>query len=105
MAGFKLMMKLRVLRGTPLDPFGFHPDRKLERSLIAEYVSVMDRCLPFLTAATLPIVIDVAGVPETIRGCGPVKRRHAEAARTEYAVLMDRLRHHVPLSASLSAAQ
>ena len=76
---FRTLARLKRLRGTAFDPFGYSPERRLERALIAEYEADMDRLLPTATPSRMPGIKELAELPLTIRGFGPVK--HANAAR------------------------
>ena len=78
--GFALLARLRVLRGTPLDPFGYSADRRLERALRTQYEADLDEVLPRLTPATRDALVALAELPLQIRGFGPVKEANAEKA-------------------------
>ena len=78
--GFALLARLRVLRGTPLDPFGYSADRRLERALRTQYEADLDEVLPRLTPATRDAIVALAELPLQIRGFGPVKEANAEKA-------------------------
>ena len=75
----RMMAKLKRLRGTPFDPFGYTAERKMERALIKQYQQDMDEVLPLLSADTRDAVIALAELPLQIRGFGPVK--HAAEAK------------------------
>ena len=77
---FRLLARMKRLRGTVLDPFGWHPERKMERALIAEYEADLDALLPLWTAATEPALRELLELPLTIRGYGPVKTANAAKA-------------------------
>ena len=68
-----VLARLRVLRGTPFDPFGHTAERRAERELIAWYEGVIERILNGLSAAQLPDLVTIAKAPMEIRGYGPVK--------------------------------
>ena len=78
---FGLLARLKVLRGSPFDPFGYTEERRLERALIAEYRQSIDELLPALSRDNLPLAVGIARVPEDIRGYGHVRQRHVKAAR------------------------
>ena len=42
---FRLLAKLKFLRGTAFDPFGYTPERRTERKLIADYEAMLDEVL------------------------------------------------------------
>ncbi len=70
---FRILARLKVLRGTPLDPFGYSAERRMERALIRQYEADMAEVLPKVTDATRDTVIALAELPLYIRGFGPVK--------------------------------
>jgi len=85
---FKILAKLRRLRGTPLDIFGYSAERKLERRLIADYERLIDELIAGLNAENHRIAVDLAAVPEHIRGFGHVKEQHLAQAKTHEAQLL-----------------
>ncbi len=48
---FRMLARMRFLRGTPLDIFGYSADRKLERDLIAGYEKDVATVLGLLSPA------------------------------------------------------
>ncbi|NCQ24361.1 MAG: indolepyruvate ferredoxin oxidoreductase [Rhodobacteraceae bacterium CG17_big_fil_post_rev_8_21_14_2_50_63_15] len=71
---FRVLARLKGLRGTPFDPFGRSAERRMERALIRQYEADMADVLPRLSAATRDAVIALAELPLGIRGFGPVKQ-------------------------------
>ncbi|WP_309681313.1 indolepyruvate ferredoxin oxidoreductase family protein, partial [Polaromonas sp.] len=88
LTGFKLLAKLKGLRGTPLDIFGRTEERKMERALIGEYRASIEEVLTGLNAGNHALAVDIARIPELIRGYGHVKERHLKTARPQWAELM-----------------
>jgi indolepyruvate ferredoxin oxidoreductase len=82
---FKLLAKLKGLRGTVLDPFGHSQERRTERALISEYRSSIAALLPKLAAHNHAAAVELARLPEHIRGYGHVKERHVADARQRWA--------------------
>jgi indolepyruvate ferredoxin oxidoreductase len=82
---FQLLARLKGLRGTPFDPFGYQHERRTERALVAEYQDSIHALLPQLTAANHTAAIAIACIPEQIRGYGHVKARHLAVARIQWA--------------------
>ena len=64
-----------MLRGTVWDVFGYSDERKRERQLIAEYERVIAHLLDGLDQDNYALAVEIAGIPEHIRGYGPVKAR------------------------------
>lgn len=85
---FGVLAKLKGLRGTALDPFARTEERKTERALIGEYRACIEELLRTLSAANLAQAVEIARIPEEIRGYGHVKARHLAAARGKWASLM-----------------
>jgi indolepyruvate ferredoxin oxidoreductase len=78
---FKLLAKLKGLRSTPLDPFGYTQERKTERALIREYEETVERLLAALTPQNHAAAIQIASLPEEIRGYGHIKLKSVTSAR------------------------
>jgi indolepyruvate ferredoxin oxidoreductase len=87
LTGFKLLAKLKGLRGTKLDFFGKTEERQTERTLIREYMAHIERNLTQLSEQTHAHAVKVAQVPENIKGYGHVKERNIRAARSLWASL------------------
>lgn len=77
---FRLLAPLKVLRGTPLDPFGRTEERRMERALIAQYEADLDAWLPKAGPDRMDALIALAELPLQIRGFGPVKAANAAKA-------------------------
>jgi indolepyruvate ferredoxin oxidoreductase len=77
---FRVLARLKGLRGTPLDPFARNPERRMERALIAQYEADMAEVLPKLDARTRDAVIALAELPMQIKGFGPVKQANEQKA-------------------------
>ena len=88
LTAFRLLARLKGLRGTPLDIFGRTAERREERALIAEYRASMEEVVAALSASNHALALDIARVPEQIKGYGHVKARNLVAARTHWQVLM-----------------
>jgi indolepyruvate ferredoxin oxidoreductase len=87
LGGFRLLARLKGLRGGALDVFGYSAERRTERALIGEYRSSIERALASLTAQNHASVVELARVPELIKGYGHVKERHLLSARAKWAEL------------------
>lgn len=89
---FAVLAKLKFLRGTLLDPFGYSAERKLERKLIADYERTLDELTSGLAPQNRTLAVAIASIPEKIRGFGPIKLRSVSAAKAEEAALLARFR-------------
>jgi indolepyruvate ferredoxin oxidoreductase len=85
---FRVLSRLRGLRGTPFDIFGRTGERKAERALIVEYRASVEQVLAGLDAESHALAVEIARIPEQIKGFGHVKERNLAAARTQWARLM-----------------
>ena len=85
---FKVMAKLRGLRGTPLDVFGYTAERRGERALIGAYEQTIARLLERLNSGNVDLAADIASIPEHIRGYGHVKEAHLHKAKAREAELL-----------------
>ncbi|WP_224823544.1 indolepyruvate ferredoxin oxidoreductase family protein [Cognatishimia sp. MH4019] len=82
------LSKLKWLRGTPFDLFGYTAERKMERRLIKDYERDMKRLLAGLSESNRDIAVQIAELPLSIRGFGPIKEVNAhKAAKTREALL------------------
>lgn len=77
---FRVLARLKPLRGTAFDPFGRTAERRMERALIAQYETDMSAVMSKLTPATNEAATALALLPLDIRGFGPVKEAAAEKA-------------------------
>ncbi len=96
MTAFRLMARLRFLRGTLLDPFRNSDERKLERRLVSEFETDVDDLVQRLTPETHALAVRVAGLPETIKGYGRVKEASAAEAGTARTQALQKLRAAKP---------
>ncbi|QBY00341.1 indolepyruvate ferredoxin oxidoreductase family protein [Rhodophyticola sp. CCM32] len=90
---YKLLARMKPLRGTPLNPFGYTAERRMERGLIKTYERDMAAVLPAVTPQTMDIAVALAELPLQIRGFGPVKEKNAEKAEKQRADLMAAFRN------------
>jgi indolepyruvate ferredoxin oxidoreductase len=80
---FRLLARLKLLRGTAFDPFGYTAERKAERRLIEDYQAMIDRHITALKGGLVPAVAKLARLPEMIRGYGHVKEQSISKALIE----------------------
>lgn len=90
--GFKVLARLKGLRGTALDVFGRTGERRTERALIGQYRASIDEVLSALDPGRHPLAVEIARIPEQIKGYGHVKERNLAAARTRWDTLMQQWR-------------
>ncbi len=83
---FRVLRHGKVVRGTVLDLFGYQAERRQERALIEQYRGDLRTVVSALSRENLPTAVAIAGLPDQIRGFGPVKdanRAKAEARRIQ----------------------
>jgi indolepyruvate ferredoxin oxidoreductase len=78
---FRILANLKGLRGTRLDPFGWSGERRAERQLIEDYEGMIGGLLLALSRRTLDKAIEIARLPQQIRGYGPVKAESMKTAK------------------------
>jgi indolepyruvate ferredoxin oxidoreductase len=102
LSAMRWLAKLKRLRGTAIDPFGYSAERRTERRLIGDYERVIEELLAGLTLEKHKLAVAIAQIPEQIRGFGHVKQRHLQIARQREAELLGAYRAPVT---RLSAAE
>ncbi len=85
---FKQLAKLKGLRGGALDVFGKTDERKMERQLIIDYKNCIEGLLSRLNPENHALAVEIAKIPEHIRGYGHVKEAHYAKAKTQWDALM-----------------
>ncbi|MCL4801558.1 MAG: indolepyruvate ferredoxin oxidoreductase family protein, partial [Burkholderiales bacterium] len=88
----RLLARLKVLRGTALDPFGRSAERRAERALVAGYEALVEELLARLAPERHALAVELAALPEAIRGYGHVKAAAIAAAKRREAELLAELR-------------
>ncbi|MBK8908588.1 MAG: indolepyruvate ferredoxin oxidoreductase family protein [Rhodospirillales bacterium] len=96
---FRFLAKFRRLRGTPLDVFGYQPHRRLERRLIWEYENRIDELLAGLNQENHEFAVQIASIPDHIRGFEHIKEAHLEKARAREERLLAAF-HNPPQAAA-----
>jgi indolepyruvate ferredoxin oxidoreductase len=91
----RVLARLKRLRGTPLDVFGYTDERRMERQLVADYERLLDELLARLSPATHAVAVELASIPEQIRGFGHVKSGTVTQAKAAEAALLQEYRKSV----------
>lgn len=89
---FGLLARLRFLRGTAFDPFGWTQERRGERAAIREFETLVDGLLEGLGSHNLTEAVELARLPQQVRGYGHVKAREHEAMLKKMPELLNRWR-------------
>jgi len=88
LGAFRVLAKMKGLRGSALDVFGKTAERKAERQLITDYEALLDELSAKLDAHNYAVAVELASIPEHIRGYGHVKERHLKAAKAKESELL-----------------
>jgi indolepyruvate ferredoxin oxidoreductase len=67
--------------------FGYTEERRMERALIDQYIDTLDMVVAKLDPHHHALAIELARIPEQIKGFGHVKARHVAAARQKWETL------------------
>ncbi|BBK30118.1 indolepyruvate ferredoxin oxidoreductase [Stella humosa] len=101
MSAFGLLAKLKFLRGGAFDPFGRTAERRGERQLIADYETAIEEVMGGLVPDNHRLAVEIASLPERIRGYGHVKEESLKAVRRSEAMLRQAFRE--PAAAATAA--
>ncbi len=88
MPAFRVLAKMKFLRGTAFDIFGRSAERKAERKLIADYEATLRALLEKLAPDNHALALEIASIPDAIRGYGHVKEKAMAEAAAKHAELM-----------------
>jgi len=100
LTAFKVLARLKGLRGTALDIFGRSEERRQERALIIEYRASVEEILRALEGERPAardqdrylLALGIARIPEQIKGFGHVKTRNLKAARQNWEAQLAQFR-------------
>ena len=96
---FKLLAKLKGLRGGTFDVFGRTEERRMERQLIVDYMTHVDELLAKLSRENLTLAVQIASIPEQIRGYGHIKEANMAKAAAVREKLLTAWRNPQPARA------
>jgi indolepyruvate ferredoxin oxidoreductase len=97
---FRMVSKFKALRGTPLDIFGHTEERRTERQLVADYFALVDEFCQTLTADKKAAALELANLPDQIRGFGHVKENNLRPAMQRRESLLKTYRAGLTLKAA-----
>src|SRR5207245_256236 len=81
MRAFKLLARLRRLRGTVFDVFGYTQERRMERALTTDYAALLHELAHTLRPDNHALAVELASLPQQMRGFGHIKMRNIERAK------------------------
>ncbi|WNC73617.1 indolepyruvate ferredoxin oxidoreductase family protein [Thalassotalea psychrophila] len=90
---FGILAKFKGLRGTAFDIFGKTAERKMERQLIEDYFDMIENVLVNLEAKNYSIAVEIAELPDLVRGFGHVKEANFEKYESEKEKLVNIFKH------------
>jgi indolepyruvate ferredoxin oxidoreductase len=93
---FGALAKLRRLRGTRFDPFGYSAERRTERQLVKDYEAMLEELVTKLGFENHAVAVELASVPQQIRGFGHIKEANLKAAKAREAELLQTFRSPPP---------
>ena len=97
---FRLLARLKGVRGKRWDLFAYSAERRAERALITQFEADLEEVLSTLDSERLPLAVAIAGLADQIRGFGHVKTRNmARVAEQRKALLAQWRRPHAPAAA------
>ena len=94
---FRILSKMKGLRGTVFDIFGYTAERRAERKLARDYEATVDALLSTLAPDNHALAVEIASLPDSIRGFGHVKAKAMEEAKAREAELMGAFRANEPI--------
>jgi len=103
LTAFRALAKFKSLRGTALDVFGRTGERRMERRLIEDYFALIEQFRTSLSRDNLAAAVDLARLPENIRGYGHVKERSIELAARRREQLLPRYRGEAGAARAIAA--
>jgi indolepyruvate ferredoxin oxidoreductase len=93
-----VLARCKRLRGSAWDVFGYSAERRAERALIGEYVTIVEELIGRLNHDNHALAVQLAAVADSIRGFGHVKAANVAQARGEWARLLDAWRRDGAIS-------
>ena len=93
-----LLKRFKGLRGTSLDIFGFSAHRRLERSLIAWYRELIEQVIATLTPENLPVALEIAALPDQIRGYEKIKEQNIATVKRLAAEKLAAMKTRIPVA-------
>src|SRR5262249_50930204 len=88
----RMLARLKGLRGTAFDIFGYTAERRTERALISDYEKMLEEVLSKVTPDNHHLAVGLVAIPEKIRGFGHIKMRNLAVAKADEAALLEQFR-------------
>jgi indolepyruvate ferredoxin oxidoreductase len=103
MRGFHVLAAMKGLRGTVFDVFGYTRERRQERALIAQYEQCLEQIVKHLDESNYSLALELAKVPDEVRGYGHVKEPAIKKARSQLTQLLTQIENPSLRNAPVSA--
>ncbi|MBT6275809.1 MAG: indolepyruvate ferredoxin oxidoreductase family protein [Chromatiales bacterium] len=91
LTAMSFLASMRHLRGGTFDIFGYSDERRMERQLVEDYRAMVDTLVQRLNHDDYHRIVEIAQIPDQIRGFGHIKTRNVEIAKKREAKLFDAL--------------
>lgn len=88
---FRSLSRLKFLRGTRFDIFGYTAERRMERQFIKDYIEIIDKIVESAEVINADVVRELLALPDEIRGFGHVKEANVAAVKVKWDALVSRL--------------
>ena len=105
LSAMNLLARLKFMRRTFLDPFGKTVERKMEHRMIREYEETIEELLPALSKKNHALAVEIARIPEQIRGYNLVKLKYIETAKSKENELLKEFRLAVVNSNAMKSTE
>jgi indolepyruvate ferredoxin oxidoreductase len=105
MTAFRMLAALKGLRGTAFDPFGRTDERRAERQAITDFERTIDEIASRLTPANHAAAVELAELPQSVKGFGHVKAANAGKARIREKALRAAFDRPAPVAGARIAAE
>lgn len=93
LSALKLASKFKGMRNTPLNPFGYSAERKEDKEILSQYESVLKQIISGLNEENKEVALEMAHVPEFIRGYGHVRTENVEVAQRRWTTLNEQFKN------------
>ena len=103
LSAMNLLARFKFLRGTAFDPFGKTAERKMERRLIEEYEQTIEELLRGISKKNHALAVEIARIPEQIRGYDQVKQKNVKSAKSQENDLLKEFRSTMGNSTALKS--
>ncbi len=97
LSAFKMLARMRRVRGTPFDVFGYTNERRQDRRLIRDYERLAAELLDATDDQNYEVAVQLAAIPEQVRGYGHVRARHLLHAKQRETELLGKFRGTGPM--------